>query len=216
MTRRLLSRRRVLLAASCSIPLVGCSALVGEQRPQIYRLRPGTASTTPGLPQVRAQLVVDVPLAPQSLDTDRIALTTGETRLDYYANALWTDRAPVLLQGLLVEAFENSGQIRSVGRDVGALTPDYILEMELRDFESHYSHAGAGAPTVVMRAVAKLVTMPDRHLVGELLVSESAVAQGDSLDSVVEAFDAAVGRALGRIVTWTLQMITSGRRKGLA
>ena len=73
------------------------------------------------------RLVVDIPTASESLDTDRIALIRDRTRFDYYANSLWTDRVPLLVQALLVEAFENDGSIAQVARDAQTLTPDYLL-----------------------------------------------------------------------------------------
>lgn len=210
MTGQFLSRRHISCFALCLMLLAGCDLLIGQSAPQLYRLtpQPGVAADAPF---VRRQLVVDAPVAPQSLDTVRIALTRGRTKLDYYANSAWTDRAPVLLQGVLVEAFENSGRIAAVARDAGSLTPDYALETELRDFEARDDGTAKQSPTVVVRLIVKLVKTPERQLVGDMQVTEMALAQGDSLDSVVEAFDVAVGKALGQIVPWTLRGMTHGR-----
>ena len=78
--------------------------------PQVYRLTP-EADDPPRRPILHRRLVVDIPIASESLDTDRIALIRDRTRFDYYANSLWTDRVPLLVQTLLVEAFENDGSI---------------------------------------------------------------------------------------------------------
>ena len=94
--------------------------------PQIYRLTP-VADDPPRRRILHRRLVVDIPTASESLDTDRIALIRDRTRFDYYANSLWTDRVPLLVQTLLVEAFENDGSIAQVGRDAQTLTPDYLL-----------------------------------------------------------------------------------------
>jgi cholesterol transport system auxiliary component len=188
------------------MPLGGCSLLVGQPAPQLYRLTPLAVPTARG-PSPHTQLVVDTPVAPQSLDTDRIALTRSPTRLDYYADAAWTDRAPVLLQGLLVEAFENTGRLAAVGRDAGTLTPDYLLETELRDFEARYAGPHDRMPIVVLRLVSKLVRVPARQLTASLLVTEQEPAAGSRLDSVVEAFDAATGRAIARVVDWSLRIM---------
>src|ERR1043166_7445800 len=59
--------------------------------------------------------------------------------MDYYAHAQWTDRAPLLLQGLLVEAFEKSQRIAAVGRESAGIRSDYILQSELHDFEAYYA-----------------------------------------------------------------------------
>ena len=123
MTRPSLSRRRVLVAASCVAPLAGCSVLPDPPAAQIYRLSPLADDPPNGRIAAQAAGRSTCPTASESLDTDRIALTRGRTRFDYYADSIWTDRVPVLLQGLLVEAFENDGHIAEVGRDAQRIDP---------------------------------------------------------------------------------------------
>jgi len=151
--------------------------------------------------------VVDIPTASESLDTDRIALVRERTRFDYYANSLWTDRVPLLLQGLLLEAFENDGTISQVARDASTLTPDYMLETELRAFEARYAGSGDQPPSVAVAWSLSLVKMPGRQMTSRSLVRESAQASRNSTDSVVEAFDVAVGKGLERSVSWTIDVM---------
>ncbi len=205
-----LSRRHVLGAAACLAPLAGCSLLFPPSAPQLYRLTPRTAGASHG-PPVRLQLVVDVPVAPESLDTDRIALTRNRTTLDYFAGTVWTDRAPLLLQGLLVEAFENSGRIVAVGRDTSGLNPDYLLETELREFDARYMGSGEQVPTVVVSLFVELVKMPDRKVIGSMLAAEQAPAARNDVGSVVEAFDAAAGEVVTKVVNWTLGVMVRGK-----
>src|SRR5580693_4119844 len=102
MIRPAISRRRVM-ALACLAPLVGCSMLTDPPQPQMYRLNP--ADLDPAASGVRrGSLEIAIPSAPQNLDSDRIALTRGATRFDYFADSTWTDRVPALLQALLVEA----------------------------------------------------------------------------------------------------------------
>jgi cholesterol transport system auxiliary component len=205
-----LSRRRLVTAASCIVPLAGCSVLPASPAAQIYRLSP--PADDPQHPRaLRKRLVVDIPTASESLDTDRIALTRNRTRFDYYANSLWTDRAPLLLQGLLVETFENDGSIAEVARNARAFTPDYVLQTEIRDFQASYDAPGEQPPAVVVTLALGLVRMPDRQMAGQTVMTESSSASHNSLDSVVEAFDVAVGKILVRSVAWTTRMMT-GRR----
>jgi cholesterol transport system auxiliary component len=206
MTDLLLSRRRALRAAASLVPLTGCSLLFPQSPPQLYRLTPRT-DDAPTAPLVRGQLVIGAPMAPQSFDTERIALTRNRSTLDYFAGAAWTDRVPVLLQALLVEAFENSGRIVAVSRDSSDLTPDDLLVTELRAFEARYTDATEQPPTVVVRMVVKLVKMPDHQIVNSMLAAEQAATAHNDLVSVVDAFDVAVGRVLTRIVDWTLSLM---------
>jgi cholesterol transport system auxiliary component len=210
MTGLLLSRRCVLGAPSCLIPLTGCTLLFPPSAPQLYRLTP-RIDDAPYEPYVHKQLVIAVPVAPQSLDTDRIALSRNPPTLDYFAGAVWTDRAPVLLQGLLVEAFENGDRIVGVGRDSSGLNADYLLETELRKFEAHYTGTSTQLPTVAVSMVAKLVKMSDRQVIGRRITAEQATAARNDLDSIVDAFDVAVGRILSKIVDWTLRLMAPAR-----
>jgi cholesterol transport system auxiliary component len=207
---RLLSRRRILFDALFVVPLVGgCHVLPDPAPAQIYRLSPLTNDRPKG-PQLRKRLVVDIPTASESLDTDRIALIRDRTRFGYYANSLWTDRVPVLLQALLVQAFENNSHIAAVARDAGALTPDYVLETEIRDFQARYAGPGERAPAVMVALSLSLVRMPDHRMVGQTVMSESAPASSNSLDGIIETFDLVVGRVLMQTIAWTERAIGRG------
>ena len=197
-----LSRRGVLIAACSSAAFASCSILPSTPVPQIYRLSP-EVEDPPHQRIRRARLVIDIPAASESLDTDRIAITRGRTRFDYYANSLWTDRVPVLVQTLLIEAFETDGRFAEVGRDAETVTPDYLLKTEVRSFEAQYSGAGDQPPNAVVTMQLVLVKMPDHRIVGNSLVTASTAATDNSVDSAVEAFDAAVGKALTQCIAWT-------------
>jgi cholesterol transport system auxiliary component len=200
------SRRRILSFAACLTPLTGCSLLFAQPASQLYRLAPQTEAA-PRQQPIHQQLVIVLPVSPQSLDTDRIALTRDRATLDYFARASWTDRVPVLLQGLLIRAFEDSNSIIGVGRDSSGLSPDYLLETDLREFEARYGEAGSQLPTVTVSWVAKLVKMPNRHIIGSIHVAEQAPAARNDLESIVDAFDTAVSKILFQVVVWTLHMM---------
>jgi cholesterol transport system auxiliary component len=199
------SRRHILVAAFCIVPLAGCSVLRDPPAAQIYRISPMADYPKDGQ-IIHKRLVVDIPTAPQSLDTDRIALFRDRTRFDYYADSVWTDRVPMLLQALLVEAFENEGSIPAVGRGAETLTPDYLLKTEIREFEARYDQDNQ-PPSAVVALDLSLVKMPDRQMIGRTLITESTPAARNSVDSVVEAFDAAVGKILVRSTVWTMRLM---------
>lgn len=203
----MLSRRRILVAASCIVPLAGCSVLPDPPAARIYRLSPPLADDPPDGRIIHKRLVIEIPTASESLDTDRIALIRDRTRFDYYENSLWTDRVPLLMQGLLIAAFENDGTIAEVARDASTLTPDYVLVTEVRDFEASYVGPGDQLPAVVVALAFSLVKMPERRMVDRMLMTETSSASHNSLDSIVEAFDVAIGKILVRSVAWTTRTI---------
>jgi cholesterol transport system auxiliary component len=156
---------------------------------------------------VNYQLVVTVPDAPQSLDTARIALARSPTTIDYFASSSWTDRAPVMVQDLLVESFENTKKIVSVGRDTSGLRADYVLVTDLRDFEARYYQGTDRPPQVRVRLTAKLIKMPEREIIGGLDAVKTTDAERNDIDSIVNAFGDATGNAMKMIVQWTLRTV---------
>ena len=197
------------LLLSAALGLAGCSAFTSAP-PSLYVLQPKTTYDT-NLPTVGYQLVVTVPDAPQSLDSARIALARSPTTIDYFANSAWTDRAPVMVQDLLVESFENTRKIVSVGRDTSGLRADYVLLTDLRDFEARYYEGTNKPPQVRVRLTAKLIKMPEREIIGGLDAVKLADAGHNDIDSIVNAFGEATGNAMKMIVQWTLRTApTSG------
>ena len=137
-------RRQVLRAAlALALPLAGalaaCEAVVPGRGPlpDLYRLTPKSTFAT-DLPLVEWQLLLKQPLTNASIDTTRIGLQRSATSVEFYARASWSDRAPQMIQTLMIESFENSERIVSVGRDSVALRADYILKSDLREFQAEY------------------------------------------------------------------------------
>jgi cholesterol transport system auxiliary component len=63
-------------------------------------------------------------VANAGLNTTRVTLRSTATQLEYFARSNWIDRAPLMVQTLMIESFENSGRIISVGREaVGVCRP---------------------------------------------------------------------------------------------
>lgn len=203
-----LSRRAVILGLPASLAACGSALSGGQPPPQLYQLTP-VKDFAPGLPSTKAQLLVEVPATPGGLDTDRIALMRSALSLDYFANAAWSDRAPVMVQSLLIESFENTGKISAIGRQGLALHGDYVLQPELREFTAVYAE-GSGAPTVRVRMGLKLVRLSTRLIVAQRVVASEEAAQQNSVTSVVAAFDAALKRAMADIAAWTLPAIAAG------
>lgn len=206
MSRFAARRRRsslVLAAALAMLALSGCTGILpgAGEPPRIFTLTPKT--TYPAdLPRANWQLAVEVPLTEAAYNTTRIALSHDPVSIEYYANAEWADRAPDLVQRLLVDSFESTGKIIAVARQSVNLRPDFTLICDLRDFKAQYR--GSGPPVVHVRIIAKLVKMPERDIIGATSAEAAMPAKGASLDDVIHAFDDALGKTLKRIVEWTL------------
>jgi cholesterol transport system auxiliary component len=201
--RRPTRRDLLRLAALAPIAATSCSSLLsGGTPPQIYVLSRKT-TFAPDLPMVLRQLLVERPDTSAELDTARIALSNTPTTLDYFADAAWTDRAPAMVQQLLIESFEQSGKISAVSRDIASLRADYLLLSELRRFTAVYD--GAGPPTIVVQILVRLVKMPERAIIGQQGAERRIVATRNDMTGIVESFNDALGGVMKDLVEWSLR-----------
>ncbi len=203
-----------LLIAAFGLSLGGCGllSLPGTgPAPDLYDLSP-KSTFEEGLPTASYQLVVEEPVASRALDSDRIAIRTSPLELKYYAGARWSDRAPSLVQTLLVESFENSGLIVAVGRQAIGLRGDYDLKLELREFHAEL-FSDTGVPTIRTRLNVKIIKQPSAQIIASETFERTADALSDSVPDVVNAFDEALGATMKRVVGWTLRSIDAYQQR---
>jgi cholesterol transport system auxiliary component len=202
MTRRLFLKSCAGVAATSL--LGGCAQLIAQadNPPNLFWLTPKSTFGEDLMP-VSFQLAVDQPYAPAALNNQRIALMNSPIQVQYYARANWTDRVPDMVQGLIVESFENSGMIYSVGRQSSGLRSTFILLPEVREFQAEYFD-GATIPTAHVRINVKLIKMPDRSIIANESFEATVLADSETMDDIVKAFDLALGKVLKNLVRWTL------------
>lgn len=195
--------RRGILLAGAALPLGACGGLIPQAPPSnLYNLSPKTTFIDT-LPRADWQLVVEEPFAAGGLDTHKIAIYTNPYEVKYYAEARWAERAPRMVQTLLVESFENTGKIVSVGRHSVGLRSDFNLKGELREFQAELKE-GSGLPDANVSLQVKLVAQPRQQIIAAATFSQRVKAKDASLLAVVAAFDAALGYVLRETVQWTL------------
>lgn len=193
----------MMLGSACSIlPPI-------QPPPRLFVLSPKSTFSA-DLPKVNWQLTVEAPIAEAGLNTARIALRRSPVSLEYFERANWIDTAPIMVQTLIVESFENSNRIVAVARQSVSLRADYSLLSDLREFQAEYD--GQSTPLVRVRLSAKLVKMPQRTIIATLTAEHTTRAKGTDLESIVWAFDAALGKSIKRIVEWALTTAPSKTR----
>lgn len=212
-------RRRALVtlaglagAGLASGSLAGCANLVPGQTPppDLYRLTP-KSTFREDLPPVDWQLVLETPVADAALNTTRIALMRSPMQVEYYARSSWTDRAPLMIQTLIIESFENSDRIVSVGREGIGLRSDFVLKSELRELQAEYFQGAQ--PLVHVSINAKLVAMPSRDIVASDSFEATVPAAADRMEDVIQGFDEALGKVLKRLVEWSITAGTLAYRR---
>ena len=145
-------------------------------------------------------LVVDRPGTEPSIDTVRIARTSG-VEVEYYAGAAWVDRPAAMIEPMIIQSFRNSGAIGVVAGRRSEVRPDFVLQTNLVAFQAQQTDAGTEARVVMS---ARLMAMPKREVVGTTEIGRSVPPEGGDLPAIAAAFDEALGKVLKRLVEWTL------------
>jgi cholesterol transport system auxiliary component len=204
-------RRLIGMAALAPISALAACQLPGQgPPPREFRLTPKT-TFGPDLPKVDWALVVDRPTIVPSIDTVRIARTTG-IEVQYYADATWVDRPAAMIEPLIIQSFQNSGAIQVVAGRRADVRPDFMLQTNLEAFQAEQTGADPPAARVVISA--RLMTMPKRQVVGTTQIARSAPAEAQDLPAIAAAFDDALGKVLKRLVEWTLVTGQQARAAG--
>lgn len=202
----MIARKRATRTLAALIGLAflsGCIDILPGSGPaaKLYTLSP-KSTFNDSLPPVDWQLVVELPIGAETLNTPRIALSRMPLTLDYYGGSRWSERAPVMVQTLLVESFENTGRIVAVARKSTDLRADYVLKTDLREFQAEYK--GDGPPIVHVKINAKLIKMPQRTIIASFKSERKIQAVGTNVIEIIRAFDKALGKVLKEVVEWAL------------
>lgn len=125
----------------------------------------------------------------------------------YFPEVRWVDRAPLLVQTMLVESFENTGKVAAVGRQAIGLNSDFTLVTDLREFQAVIEGAEDGPFTVVVHLNMKIVQEPRGVIVASQSFVQKIPAASDNMNHIVAAFDRALGKAMGDAVEWSVRQI---------
>ncbi|HUS54053.1 MAG TPA: ABC-type transport auxiliary lipoprotein family protein [Thermohalobaculum sp.] len=202
--------RRVAFLVAGLASLTGCAGLdtlrsVTEPT-DLYDLTPKSTYAA-DLPRISAQIVIEEPTAASSVNTDRIAIKPNPYQVQYFPQARWVDRAPLLVQTMLLESFENTGKVGAVGRQAIGLSSDYTLLTELREFQAALDGGETGPITVIVQLNMKIVQEPLGLIVASQSFAHRETAASSEMLSVVAAFDTALGKTMGQTVDWAVRRI---------
>jgi cholesterol transport system auxiliary component len=122
------------------------------------------------------------------LDTNRVAVLRGR-QLDYFRAAQWGGSVAEVTQALLVNSFQGQQLFRSVTSEQARVSGDYMLDIEVRDFQAEY--AGDAAPQIRVTIVGRVIRINDRALVDTLIATARKPAGENRMNSVAAAFETA-------------------------
>jgi cholesterol transport system auxiliary component len=207
--------RRRLLRIGAGAPLLALAAcqLPGQgPPPRQFRLTPKTTFPE-DLPKVRWSLVVDRPTIDPSIDTVRIARTSG-VEVQYYAGAAWVDRPSGMIEPAIIQSFQNSGAIDVVASRGADVRPDFMLQTHIAAFQAQPQKDASAPPEARVVISARLMTMPRRVVVGTTEIGTGVPAAAPDLPAIAAALDGALGEVLKRLVEWTLTTGQKARKVG--
>lgn len=191
------------------ISVAGCSGIAQLQDAatpvDLYLLTP-KSTFSESLPRLRQQIVVIEPTATAAVDTDRVAVQPSPLEVQYLPRARWVDRAPLIVQQLLIESYENTGRVGAVGTSSIGLRADYVVATGIREFQASAPPPEIGGPLVVeVRLNIKIVDAYDDRIIGSRSFVEKSPSTSDEPRDVIKAFDEALGDAMRDCVEWSIR-----------
>lgn len=197
-----------------AVALGGCAGLgtlkQASKPNDLYLLTPKSTFAS-SLPRIQMQIVVEEPTATAAVNTDQIAVQPTPLQVQYLPRARWVDRAPLIVQALLVESYENSGKVAAVGRSTVGLRADYIIVPDLREFQGIVTAETENSKTVRVdvRMNIKIVDAYEDKIIASSSFQENVVSASDQTPDLVNAFDLALGRAMRDSVEWSVRRINT-------
>jgi cholesterol transport system auxiliary component len=185
---RAATRAFLLLTLACT----ACTgSLLDSKMPAsaAYVLAPAPAAPAGAAATAEVDLSIGRPDMAPGLDTERIAVLKGR-QLDYYRAARWGGNSVEVVQTLLVDSLEDQRLFRSVTAEQARVAGDYVLDVEVRDFQAEYADENA-APNAHVTIVGRLIRLVDRQLVSTMSAESRSKASDNRLGAVVAAFESA-------------------------
>lgn len=202
------------LALVLTLTLPGCAGLAtinaAVTPADLYELTP-KSTFDPDLPSISVQVVVEEPTAGGGLNTDRIAVKPNPYLLQYFPQSRWVERAPLMVQTLLVESIENTGRVRAVGRRAIGITSDYTILTDLREFQALETGGDQGTLVAEVRLNMKIIEEPRGIIIASASFGAEEPAASKDMIDVAAAFDAALGRSMRESVEWAVRQLAEAR-----
>ena len=150
---------------------------------------------------IKGQLAIPEPTAVAMLETQRI-LFSPPKEYPGFAEALWADSIPKLLQARVIEGFENYDLAHAPLRTMDIGQTDFQLLIDVRSFRV----ATELAPVAEIGLSARIVDKNGK-VVASRLFDESQKFDKLEPQAAVTAFDDAFGRIARALIAWTVQTL---------
>jgi cholesterol transport system auxiliary component len=190
--------------AAAALSLTACSMLGAREDFIVYAPTVAHPPAAAASSSARAwALIVAEPRAISPLNSTRIAVMPTAGEIQTFKGVRWRDASPVLLQQLLIQAFQDSARLSGIGPPTSILHADFALQTDLRDFQAEYR--GAKVPTVVISLNGQLIDNSTGLALARQLFTIEQPCEGTAIPQVFAAFQVALDRLLPQVVAWTTE-----------
>ncbi|KYG24564.1 hypothetical protein SE92_33510 [Bradyrhizobium sp. AT1] len=155
----------------------------------------------PAAKTLSASLAIPEPSAVAMLQTQRMLFSPSGDRPGF-ADFLWADSIPKLLQARLIDSFENYDIAHAPLRTSDLGQADYQLLIDIRRFRI----ATEGEPRVEIGLSARIVDKNGKVVASRLVETSEKLDKVEPAASVA-AFDAAFARIAKELIGWTVQAV---------
>jgi phospholipid/cholesterol/gamma-HCH transport system substrate-binding protein len=184
--------------------LAGLEKMTGsgpEASPKItYDLQAVKVFAMPIKP-IKGQLGIPEPTAVAMLETQRFLFSPAKDA-PAFAQAMWADNIPKMLQARLIESFENYDIAHAPlhAADIGQ--PDFQLLIDVR----HFRIAMNADPAVEIGLSARIVDKNGKVVASRVFEEDQKLARVQP-EEAVSAFNEAFGRMASELIAWTAQAL---------
>jgi cholesterol transport system auxiliary component len=199
------SALRLLGLGVAALALSSCISLLPKAKPSsLYSFGQTTQTQVGPAPDKQVLIFRSGSLFQRASASDRILTINAAGKAAYVAETRWVSPASVLWDEAVLAAYDaDPGVSRLVMRGELAQGADYILRLDVRNFEARYDRGDKAAPLVTVRVRATLTRNKDRELVSDRIFEKQVRAGDNRVSAIVPAYDKAVADTLSEIVAWT-------------
>jgi phospholipid/cholesterol/gamma-HCH transport system substrate-binding protein len=149
---------------------------------------------------LKGQLAIPEPTAVAMLETQRMLFSSpGDNPT--FADFMWADNIPKLVQARLIDSFENYDIARAPLRTMDLGQSDFQLLIDIRKFRIRTDPEAAVEIVLSARIVDK-----NGKVVAARLFEDSQKLEKVAPSPAVEAFNAVFGRIVRDMIGWTVQV----------
>lgn len=167
----------------------------------VYDLRAAHAFSHASSKTLKGKLVIPEPTAVALLDTQRFLFSPTK---DYpgFADVMWADSIPKLLQAKLLESFENYDIVHAPLRPMDEVQADYQLLIDIRRFQ-----VMSDPEPVVDIGLSARILNKDGKVIASRIFQETQKLDKIEPPAVATAFNDAFGRIAKDLITWTVDAL---------